>query len=284
MIERDFMSTRAPADDRLVGHRGGKLLRVLLLLVVVSVSATTLFACGHPPARHPVAPDPQVLVDVSEIPGDFLVHQEVRAKFGSDNLVFQAVIQKQGTVLTIVTLAPDGSRAYLIEQSGKVVNSEKYVSRELPFSPIHILQDVHRCYFMAGDSLPSSSQGTGTTRTLRLAEYIDEDYRDQLLVRRVFRTVAAQTGSSSDAQDKQAGAVVATVEYTGPGENLLERPVVYRNQDLNYVLDIRPIAYSVLSPDGGDSTTPEAGASVTPEGGASAAPEVSPAVGESITP
>ena len=284
MIERDFMSRQARANDCLsCEHRDGIVL-VLLLAVCMSV---TLLACGPPPApRHPVPPpDPQVLVHVSELPGDFLAHQEVHATFGSNDLMFQAVVQKRGSVLTIVTLGPDGSRAYLIEQSGKVVRSEKYVSRELPFSPMHILQDVHRCYFMAGESLPSSADGTGSTRRLRLSEYIEDDYREQALVRRVFRSVLAGDSSSS----QEAGPTIATVEYSGSGDNLLERPVVYRNEELKYTLDIRPIAYSVLEPEAGDPATtkasPDPSASAgLPEAGDSGTPVDSPEAGDSSAP
>lgn len=240
MIQRERWQRQASVGWH--GHHRGS--RRLLLAFLAGALAMAMAACGPPPMQRPAPPDPKILVDVGEMPFDFLVHQEVRATFGDDKLVFQAVIQKQGRTLTIVTLAPDGSRAYLIEQTGMAVRSEKYVSRELPFSPMHILQDVHRCYFMKGEAGDANAIGAQTTRTRRMEEFIDEHYEGPRLVKRIFRDA---TPAASD------GEVIASVEYKGGAETLLEQHVLYRNAKLNYLLDIRPLAYNRLEPPATDS-------------------------------
>jgi hypothetical protein len=171
----------------------------------------------------PQVEDPALLVDVGNIGADFFLQQEVHATFDKRTLIFQAVLQKKGDKLTIVTLAPDGSRAYLIEQVGKKVHSEKFVSRELPFSPWHILLDVHRCYFgqPAGgpDVYEDAANGGGLTE----------------------RVVKRGPGG------EKPGETIARIAYSGDSDQVLQRRVVYDNVQFGYRLEIRPMNFRLLS-------------------------------------
>lgn len=206
-----------------------------LLLALVAL------ACGpRGPQQMPDAERPDLVLDTSEIADSFLLHHEVLARFGDDELVFEAVLQKKDDVLTLVALTPQGGRAYMVQQRGKTVTAEQYIEARMPFPPWRLLTDVHRCYFRGS----SSPLGDGTRELADRGEVVEEVWKRGRIVRRRYRN-----GSE----------IVAEVEYLGPGQRLLERRVVYRNRQLGYTLDIRPIRYSPLT-SSSEAALPVAGA------------------------
>jgi hypothetical protein len=203
--------------------------RALAAWVALVLGAT---ACG--PRRPPPPPteveDPALLVSSDELGRDFMVQQKVHATFGDRELVFQAVLQKSGGRLTIVALSLQGTRLFTLEQTGKTVRFERYTARELPFSPWHILVDIHRSYFRRGPAPPLTGR-----RTVRFGqEVMRETWRDGTLTERTFERPAARASGR------------ITIRYGAGGGELLERPMRYHDGALGYTLVVTPIRFQRL--------------------------------------
>ena len=59
----------------------------------------------------------------------------------------QDLAEVRGQRLTVIGLAPWGSRAFTLVQEGREVTFTKELDEELPFPPEAILQDLHRTWF-----------------------------------------------------------------------------------------------------------------------------------------
>jgi Protein of unknown function (DUF3261) len=122
-------------------------------------------ACRPPP---PPGSYPGELLDPSTITRDFMLRQHAEGAYGERSVSFDAVVQKQGDTLLVLTLTPYGSRAFLVEQRGQDVRVEKFIPRELPFDPRFILLDVQRVFLMG---LPPGVRDDGWHRE-RMGEEI----------------------------------------------------------------------------------------------------------------
>jgi hypothetical protein len=189
--------------------------------------------CGanQPRAPEPDVEDPALLVSSEDIAPSFTVQQKVHATFREREIVFQAVIQAAGGRLTVVALTPQGQRAFVIEQTGRSVRFRRHVSRELPFSPWHILVDIHRAYFRG----TAAQRPDGRHRVAHGREVMFETWRGGRVVRRTFQRAGSRT----------PGAI--TIDYAGAGTTLLERTVTYRDRVRGYTLVVTPVRYSPLA-------------------------------------
>jgi hypothetical protein len=100
------------------------------------------------PAELARAGDPGTLVATYDIPGSFLIRQQLRFRFGDEEGSFEAVVQKLCDEVRVVGLTPFGSPAFAIHQRGLDVRVESYLPGPWPFDPRQILLDVHRIYFV----------------------------------------------------------------------------------------------------------------------------------------
>jgi hypothetical protein len=205
---------------------------VTLRIFAAAVTIAALVACG---ARQrglgEAVEDPRLLVASEEIRPDFSLHQRVHATFRDRELVFQAIIQTAGGKLTIVALTPQGTRAFVLEQTGKRVTFERHVSRDLPFSPWHILTDVHRTYFRGA----AGPRPDGEHTVDHGIEVMRETWQGGVLRTRSF------TPHGKDDP-------VVTIRYGGSGVSLPQRPVTYRHHELGYTLRVTPVRFKLLTP------------------------------------
>lgn len=202
-----------------------------------------LVACGPPPppaAALDVADD-NLLVPSEAITPDFIVHQRVHASFGERKMVFQAVIQKAEGRLTIVALTLQGTRLFTLEQSGTTVRFERYTKSELPFSPRHILVDIHRSYFRSLASPPASGRRVASSG----GELLRETWRRGQLVERTIEIIEAKRPER------------ITIRYGAGGASLLERSIRYHNGYLDYTLVVTPLRFKVIGGAGSQATEDE---------------------------
>lgn len=191
-----------------------------------------LVACGPPPppAAALDVEDDSLLVSSEAITPDFIVHQKVHASFGERKMVFQAVIQKAQGRLTIVALTLQGTRLFTLEQSGKTVRFQRYTRSELPFSPRHILVDIHRSYFRRLASPPASGRRVARSGP----ELLRETWSGGQLIERSIEIVEAKRPER------------ITIRYGAGGASLLERPVRYHNGYLGYTLAVTPLRFKLI--------------------------------------
>ncbi len=149
-----------------------------------------LCACAAAPNVHPeqprsaASPPPDTVLDPRQIRGNFVWRQRLSARYQGDSFKFEAVLEKSGNTLRVLFLTPYGTRALLIEQTGHTVRTEYFIPQRLPFSPSHILSDIHRVFFRGfGEGAPNNGQ-----RVQRLdGEVFYDTYRQGALVARVVQ-------------------------------------------------------------------------------------------------
>ena len=141
-------------------------------------------ASGPPAAPQP-RPDayPGDLIDSRELPDGLFLRQRIGATFDKHELSFQAVLQTDQGVLSLLALTPYGTRAFLIEQRGVEVKLTQFVDRELPFPPRFILLDVHRTLF---HRLSPAALPDGLHEASRFDERVVERWHGGRLLERTF--------------------------------------------------------------------------------------------------
>lgn len=205
-------------------------MRSKTLAWVVLVGMTTGIAgCRPPPAPGTY---PGELLDPSSVAQDFVIRQHIQGVYGERKVSFDAVVQKQGPTLLVLTLTPYGSRAFLVEQTGTEVRVEKFIPRELPFDPRFILLDVQRTFIMG---LPGAPHEDGWHKKRNDEEVVSERWESGKLYERRYNR----------RDRKPKGAVV--VRYEGgyvPGE----RPpvIVLSNEWFGYELTLDTSEFQVL--------------------------------------
>jgi hypothetical protein len=149
-----------------------------------AVLAVVLAACGGAPP--PPRPYPGTLRPPATLGPDVVLRQRIVARWdaGGETLAFDAVVQKRGDTLTVLTLAPWGGRALLVEHDGTGVHVTRYVDRDLPFPPRYVLLDVQRAFFLPVTD-PAPPDGARTERTD--GEIVVETWRGGRLRSRSFR-------------------------------------------------------------------------------------------------
>lgn len=117
------------------------------LLLVLGLAA----ACASPPARLPSLLDrdyPGLLRTPSALGSDVLWQQRVTARWGDgDERGFDAALQKQADVLTLLALSPTGSVGFAVLLRGEEIEVQNRGGEALPFPARFVLLDVQRVYF-----------------------------------------------------------------------------------------------------------------------------------------
>jgi hypothetical protein len=141
---------------------------------------------GEEPAGEPPASTPTPLVSIGDLPHDFLMRQKLVAEHAGKKHRFEAVVQKQGDVLSIIGLTPFGTKAFLLRQTGDEIEFESFIDREIPFPPRHVLEDVHRS-FLWHVRLPWGHAGPEGSSTVDvLGESVSERWEGGRLMERSF--------------------------------------------------------------------------------------------------
>lgn len=110
---------------------------------------------------------------------------------------FDAALQRQGDVLTVIGLSPLGTVGFSIQQSANrqgvagldVVNN---IEDELVIPPRFILLDVHRTFFPWNAPNWQPMQGAGNRTCRRDGEEIRETWQNSRLQKRTFRRIDNQ--------------------------------------------------------------------------------------------
>jgi hypothetical protein len=193
-----------------------------------------LACAARPTPREPGPADgPGELVATQDIAGDFLIRQRLRFRFGDRRGSFEAVVQKHCDELTVVGLTPFGTPAFAIHQRGLEVRAESSLPEPWPFSPRHVLLDVHRIYFLP---LVESAPADGVHRTRRGGEVLVERWVAGRLLKRSFESV---TGDPP-------GRIV--VSYPGGATRGEAPPVVQlANERHGYEIDVTTLAREALA-------------------------------------
>lgn len=174
--------------------------------LVLLLALTGCAGSGARPPRGPMT-YPGALQGIETVPGAFFWRQRVvghlqagAAGPGSEarEVAFDAAVQKRGARLTVIGLAPWGSRAFTLIQEGREVTFTKELDEELPFAPEAILQDLHRAWFK-GWTGALKADGTHTTQAPD-GETITERWSGGRLLERSFARDEAPGPNGPDAR------------------------------------------------------------------------------------
>jgi hypothetical protein len=197
-------------------------LTALRLLLVVVLAGCAGPGSGPPPGAMTY---PGELQAIETVPGAFFWRQHVVGHLAAGAAGpgsaareegFDAAVQKRGARLTVIGLAPWGSRAFTLVQEGKVVTFTKELDEELPFPPEAILQDLHRTWFKGWTGAPRPD-GTHTD-TAPDGETITERWEGgRLLERRFTRRDAPGPTDRRRASGARAASTAEIVVTYGEG-------------------------------------------------------------------
>lgn len=135
MLNLDFLSSR---------FRGG--LRGQVAGTLLGIVGACRSTSPPVPAIPVLAPVP--IRSVAEMPGDFQWRQTVTVMYRDQKpRSFDAVLEKQGNVLSLVGLTPVQTILFVARAVGTSVEFENRTGQWLPFGGSHILRDVQRAYY-----------------------------------------------------------------------------------------------------------------------------------------
>ena len=186
---------------------------------------------------------PGTLLPAGSLPHDLVWQQRVTAAWGlmrgdpehRGERGFDAAIQKQGDVLTVVGLSPLGSVGFTLKLDNTTLSVRNDSGEDLPFPARFVLLDVQRTFYpWLGAPLKN-----GTRSGPVFDEDVTETWADGRLVERRF---ARRDG-------KPAGAITITYDWigidpTGHGP----RRAVLHNDWFDYRLTVDIHAETKLSP------------------------------------
>jgi hypothetical protein len=195
--------------------------------------AATPFA--DPSAEGSPIEYPGTLVEMSELDRDFLMRQKLDVSWLALKFSFEAVVQKQGDVLTVIGMTPFGTKAFVLTQTGTVVEFEKLIDRDMPFPPEYILQDITRAFFYDVE-LPWGLVGAdGGNATEIHEENVQDVYEDGALTLRTFTRTSGEP----------AGEI--RIEYEGGMKSgVPPKRLVFENGWFGYRLEIKTVQYQPL--------------------------------------
>ena len=159
---------------------------ILLTILVIFVSA-----CASRPHRAPLqaSASAEPIVDLSLVAGDFVWRQSITAEYASrqdphamQSGRFEAVLQKQGSVLTVVGLTPLGTRAFVAVQNRTHVKVTEGDESRLPFPPRFVFLDINRCFFIG----PAQAQADGWHEYEAAGERVKDLWKAGLLMQRTL--------------------------------------------------------------------------------------------------
>jgi hypothetical protein len=168
-----------------------------------------------------------VLPSSATIERDLAWRQQLVATFGEEKFSFQAVLEKSGSTLSLLFLTPYGSRALLLQQTDRSVQTRYFVTQRLPFPPRYILTDVYRVFFRG---MPTAPLPDGVHLSKVDGETFSDRWQDGFLVE---RTVYAHAG----------GAPAVVIRYQPMGNRHAPAGrVVLDNRAYGYRIEIETVA------------------------------------------
>jgi hypothetical protein len=158
----------------------------------VVAACALLLACVAEGRRSSPAADaaPAPLLASEDIPGDFLLQQQIRFRWNEREGQIDAAVQSACGELIVILLTPYGAPGTVIRQRGRRVDVTTRYAGELPFDPERLLLDVQRTYFVP---LSSPAPPDGTREWRFHGQRIAETWSGGRLVERVFDS-AGETG------------------------------------------------------------------------------------------
>jgi hypothetical protein len=200
--------------------------RLIPLLLLACVS-------DHPPEPTARLDPSGELVTTEEIPGNFLMRQQIDFRYGEQSGSFEAVVQKHCEELTVIGFTPFGTRAFSIRQRGIEVSVEYHLPGGWPFSPRHVLLDIHRSYFVPISENPPHEE---TREISRGGETILESWSAERLVERRYHPGSREP----------AGSIVVTY-VGGATARTPARRVRLHNERYGYDLDVTTVYRAELT-------------------------------------
>ncbi len=127
---------------------------------------------------------PGSLLPVTRIDNDFQWRQQVTATWRGEQHRFDAVLAKEGDVLTLIGLGPMNSRGFVIRLHHDQFELTNHTGQELNFEPRWIMLDIQRVFFPWFDS---ESPSDGERERKLDDELVTERWQDGTLQQRTFR-------------------------------------------------------------------------------------------------
>ncbi len=187
-------------------------------------------ACATPPRPISAQAPHATLVSSERLGPPMLLRQQLRGEYQGKHFDFECVLQVSQGELTIIGLTPFGSRAFVLSQRGVNYTFTKLVDRELPFDPVHILEDVHRVFFRNLPAGASEGVYAGTDGPERVVER----WSQSVLKQRTFERL-----------DQHPSGYIR-ITYGGPKAPLVSTHVTIDNGWYGYRLEIESIVQQLL--------------------------------------
>ena len=206
---------------------------ISLLIPILLLALSLACVSGHPPEPAARLDPSGELVATEEIPGNFLMRQQIDFRYGEQSGSFEAVVQKHCEELTVIGFTPFGTRAFSIRQRGIEVSVESHLPGGWPFSPRYVLLDIHRSYFVPISENPPHE---GTREISRGGETILERWLAGRLAERSY-----QPG-----RGEPVGRIVVTY-VGGTTTRAPARRVQLHNERYGYDLDVTTVYRAELT-------------------------------------
>ncbi|MBL9079721.1 MAG: DUF3261 domain-containing protein [Planctomycetes bacterium] len=210
-------------------------------LSVLLAAAAALAACVAP--RGPAFADrdyPGTLLPAGTFATDLLWQQRITATWGEGaQRGFDAAVQKQAAVLTVLGLSPAGYAGFVILLRGTDVELQNQAGEDLPFPPRFVLLDVQRTFY---PWLPMPTPRDGEREGVVAGERVRERWADGRLQQRRFERLDATP----------PGTITITYDWTGTEPSWqAPRHVVLDNGWFGYRLTVDTHAETRLPPPAG---------------------------------
>lgn len=147
-------------------------------------------ACAATPRQPWLDKDyPGILQPAGALATDILWQQRVTATWSTGERGFDAAIQKQGNVLTVLGLSQVGAPGFAILLRNTTIELKNDTGQDLPFPPRFILLDVQRTFY---PWLPGAPPDDGTREGTVGEERVVETWRAGRLIERRFARLAGE--------------------------------------------------------------------------------------------
>lgn len=197
------------------------------------LGALLALACSAPKPKSQVPAGPSgVLLPSGELGPPFMVEQRLTGKHGTQDVAFDCVVQLSEGKLTVIGLTPFRTRAFVVEQRGMDVRYQKYMLRDVPFEPVHVLYDIHRVFFRG--LRPPRTDGTHEQQDH--GDLVRERWQGGHLVERRFE---ALEGPFSN---------LVVVSFEGAPAPVIAPRVRLTNVAYGYSLEIENLEQKLLEP------------------------------------
>ncbi len=202
----------------------------LLSMAALGLMLSVEPGCATSPSI-PAKPAPSSQLIASERLGPpMLLRQRLSGEHRGKPFELECVLQISQGKLTIIGMTPFGSRAFVLTQTGVSHTFTKLIDRELPFDPLHILEDVHRVFFRG----ISSTATDGKLVEVEGPEQVKEQRSQGVLKERSF----VRLDQNPPGEIK--------ISYGGPKAPLVPTYVTIDNGWYGYRLEIETVVQESL--------------------------------------